>query len=80
MQYQFKCERHGKKPIHFEVSQPMMVVTPESTTLAEHKANCPECGEPAQRVFSSLNWWWANSVYRPDGSYRQDEDYAVLKG
>jgi len=71
MQYQFKCERHGKEPLHFEVSQPIN---------SHHAARCPECGVTAQRVFSSLQCIWANSVYRPDGSYREQNDYAILKG
>jgi len=71
MQYQFKCERHGEKPLHFEVSQPMD---------SHHTAKCPECGVTAQRVFLPLKHIWANSVFRSDGSYRQDEDYAILKG
>ncbi len=67
MQYQFNCEKHGE----FEVSQPMM---------SEHTANCPQCNKPAQRIFSTLQWLWAGSVFRPDGSLRQEEDYACLKG
>ena len=67
MIYQFKCGKHGE----FEVDQPIM---------AEHKSNCPQCGEPAQRVYSTLKHIWANSAFREDGSYRQDEDYACLKG
>ncbi len=67
MFYQFRCNEHGE----FEVEQPL---------LAEHKATCPECGKEGQRIFSQLQWKWANSVFRPDGSYRQDDDYAILKG
>ena len=37
--YEYECSRHGR----FEESQSMM---------AEHKANCPECGLMAQRIFS----------------------------
>jgi len=65
--YVFSCPEHGR----FEVNQPLM---------AEHKANCPECNKPAQRVFTAPDWIWAGSVFRPDGSLRQDRDYASLKG
>ena len=71
MQYQFKCkecEEQGK-PLIFEVSQPIE---------AEHEANCPECGKPAQRLYSLLNWIWGGSTYRPDGSRREDKDYAEV--
>jgi len=71
MIYKFKCGRHGEKPLYFEVKQPM---------LSEHTAKCPECGVTAQRIYSKPQWIWANSVYRPDGSLRQDSDYAMLKG
>ncbi len=71
MLYQFKCEKHGKESIHFEVSQPIM---------AEHEADCPVCGALAQRIFSVLQWIWGGSVYRPDGSLREQNDYAILKG
>lgn len=37
--YEYECLRHGK----FEEFQSMM---------AEHRANCPECGGIAQRIFS----------------------------
>jgi len=67
MQYDFKCQEHGE----FEVSQPIM---------AEHTASCPECGVTAQRVFSPLQCIWAGSVFRSDGSYREQNDYAALKG
>jgi len=68
MQYQFECKNHGS----FEVSQPI---------LAEHKAYCPVCGELAQRLFASLDWRWAGSVFRENGSYREDKDYApVMRG
>ena len=67
MFYQFKCDRHGE----FMVNQPM---------LLEHKAKCPVCYEEAERVYSSLQWRWEGEAFRPDGSKRQDNDYAVLKG
>uniref|UniRef100_A0A6M3K6F2 Putative regulatory protein FmdB zinc ribbon domain-containing protein n=1 Tax=viral metagenome TaxID=1070528 RepID=A0A6M3K6F2_9ZZZZ len=68
MLYQFKCKEHGE----FEVSQPM---------LSEHKANCPECNLPAQRIYLPHQHMWAGSVFRPNGSYRQHNDYAeVMKG
>ncbi|MFA5429911.1 MAG: zinc ribbon domain-containing protein [Candidatus Omnitrophota bacterium] len=68
MFYDFKCRTHGV----FTVSQPI---------ASEHKADCPRCNKPAARVFSNLQWIWAGSAYRPDGSLRQDKDYApVMKG
>jgi len=63
MFYEFKCEQHGK----FTIRQPMMT---------EHKANCPECGKQAQRIFLMPQWFWTGSVFRPDGSLRQQDDYA----
>ena len=63
--YEFKCPEHGI----FEVRQPMM---------AKHEAVCPTCKRPAQRVFSGLQWVWANTAYRPDGSRREDKDYAPV--
>ena len=67
MIYQFSCSRHGL----FEVKQPIM---------AEHRANCPECDAEGRRIYPRLTWIWAGSAYRPDGSLRQDNDYAILKG
>jgi len=46
----------------------------------EHKATCLECGTECQRIYTSLQWIWTGSAYRPDGSLRQDSDYASLKG
>ena len=46
--------------------------------MAEHKADCPECGQLSQRVYSGLDWVWADSVYREDGSRRQESDYAEV--
>lgn len=40
--YLFECSEHGR----FEVKQPM---------LDEHKANCPVCGKPAQRIFTPFD-------------------------
>lgn len=66
--YIYRCEQHGE----FEVRQRMH---------EEHKANCPQCGKPAQRVFSSPQWIWKGEAYRPDGTRRPDSDYApVMKG
>ena len=67
MIYQYKCGEHGE----FEVSQPI---------TAEHVANCPECGEPAQRVFTMPAWIWDGATFRPDGSYRPESDYAEVMG
>jgi putative FmdB family regulatory protein len=65
MFYEFKCPEHGV----FEVTQPIE---------AEHKADCPKCGGPARRVFTTLAWKWGGAAYRPDGSLRQDKDYAAV--
>jgi len=65
MFYEFRCERHG----YFQVRQ---------NILATHKANCPQCGEEAQRVYASLEWIWADTLYREDGSRREDKDYAEV--
>ncbi len=67
MIYEFGCFDHGR----FEVQQ---------SILEEHKANCPECGEEAQRIFPLLQWVLAGSAFRKDGSYREQNDYACLKG
>jgi len=68
MFYLFKCNGHGT----FEVNQPM---------LSDHKANCPDCGKQAQRVFSSPQWIWVGSLYREDGSRREEKDYTpVMRG
>ncbi|KKN65907.1 hypothetical protein LCGC14_0477240 [marine sediment metagenome] len=49
--------------------------------FSEHKADCPQCGEAAQRIYSSLEWVWAGEAYRPDGSRREHDDYApVMRG
>lgn len=62
MIYEFFCRIHGK----FELNQSMM---------SEHKANCPECNLPMQRVYSIPTWHYGDAWFRPDGSYRQDKDY-----
>ena len=67
MLYEFNCREHGE----FEVNQPIM---------AEHKANCLECGQPAQRIYHTLEWIWAGEAYRPDGSKREEKDYAPVYG
>ena len=67
MIYEFKCQQHGV----FTVNQPM---------LSNHESKCPECGEEAQRVFSVTEWIWKGELYRPDGSKRQDSDYAPVMG
>ncbi|MDD5703883.1 MAG: zinc ribbon domain-containing protein [Dehalococcoidales bacterium] len=67
MIYEFKCKKHGI----FEVNQ---------SINEEHKAKCPVCKQPGQRLFSSHEVIWAGSVYREDGSRREEKDYAILKG
>ena len=68
MTYEFLCPSCGYE---FEVKQPM---------LTEHEALCPVCRNPARRVYSPPIWMWADSAFRKDGSYREDKDYAILKG
>ncbi len=68
MRYDFNCEEHGT----FEVEQPM---------LSSHEADCPCCGAEGQRLYSPLEVIWGGSLYRPDGSRRQHDDYAsVMRG
>lgn len=59
MTYEFSC--CGEV---FELEQPMM---------EEHKAVCPKCGKPAQRVFSGLGFYWdkPKPLYFKDGSYEE---------
>ncbi len=59
MTYEFSC--CGKT---FEIKQPM---------LEEHKANCPKCSKPAQRIFSGLGHYYDNPkpLYNQDGSYEE---------
>lgn len=60
MLYEFECPVHGR----FEVNQPIM---------AEHKANCPKCGQPAKRVYFPSAWLWTHpqTTFNRDGSYRE---------
>jgi len=39
----------------------------------EHKANCPECGEPGQRVYNKLGHYYNNpkALFHEDGSYEE---------
>jgi len=67
--YEFKCDNCN---LVFELKRPV--------SDCSLPANCPKCGKPAQRVYSGFQWIWAGSLFREDGSYRQDEDYAILKG
>lgn len=56
MIYEFRCiNYHGI----FEVEQPLM---------AEHEANCPVCGKPAERIFSPLPHTWKKGDFHEDGS------------
>ena len=67
MVYEFKCKEHGTFNI-------------EQSILDEHKLKCPTCGAECKRVYSTFRWMWAGAAFRPDGSYRQDRDYDILKG
>lgn len=68
MKYDFKCD---DCKLNFEVNQHI---------FEEHTSACPECGQKAQRVYSSLEWVWKGEAYRPDGSKRQHDDYASVMG
>jgi len=46
--YEYLCERHGKRPVRFEVLRPMS----ESSLPAP----CPECGLDSQRVMSPCTY------------------------
>lgn len=68
MVYEYKCPSCSYR---FEVRQPIW---------AEHTADCLKCGATAIRLFSRLEWIWANSAFRRDGSRREDKDYAPVMG
>ena len=61
MVYEFLCPACQHR---FEINQAM---------LAEHKANSPKCGKPAQRIFSGLGFYWdkPKPLYYKDGSYEE---------
>ncbi len=69
MLYEFKCNDCNRI---FEIKRPM--------SESGDPVKCPVCGVTGQRVFSILQWIWGGSVYRPDGSRREQNDYAILKG
>ena len=66
MKYQFRCKNHG-------------VFMIEQSIFADHVAKC-RCGLEGQRIYSRLSWIWAGEAYRSDGSRREANDYAILKG
>lgn len=69
MIYEFRCPTCQSR---FEVRQGI---------FDTHEALCPKCKTPAQRIYSSPIWILADSVFRPDGSLREDKDYApVMRG
>lgn len=59
--YEFKCLNCL---IHFEVKQAIH---------DEHIANCPECGHPTHRIFTSPKWYYSNPepLFHKDGSYEE---------
>ena len=59
MIYQFKCRTCNTT---FEVDQPIH---------QEHKADCPLCGGPGQRIYSPLAHYWLGSAHNPDGSVQE---------
>jgi len=60
MVYIFECSVHGR----FEVKQPME---------SEHSADCPRCGQPAIRIYSTLGSYYdkPKPLYHKDGSYEE---------
>ncbi len=67
MIYIFRCNSRrlmGRKFI-FEVEQKIM---------DEHKANCPICEQPAQRVFTTLRHSWPDEGYTPSGKRIVNQD------
>jgi len=58
MIYQFRCSTHGV----FEVNQPI---------YQEHRADCPLCGGPGQRIYLSLPHYWAGEAHNPNGSVQE---------
>jgi len=53
--YLFRCERHGT----FDVRQ---------SIFDKHEADCPECGLPGQRIFTSVPFQFGKADYNKDGS------------
>lgn len=67
MLYEFNCPEHGNFIKRQDIHD-------------AHVAYCSECGKLANRVFGQHEVIWAGTVYRPDGSRREQDDYAILKG
>ena len=61
MIYQYKCKEHGM----FEVRQRME---------EKHKANCPKCGQFAQRLYSDVIHYWPDCLWNPDGSKQSPDE------
>ena len=60
MLYQFKCDECD---CQFEVKQ---------SIYEEHRANCPQCGKEAQRIYSSPQWVWTDPfLHWDDKNYRE---------
>lgn len=60
MIYVYECHDHDR----FEQREPM---------LQEHRANCPECGVEARRIYTFSGWTIKHELWNPDGS--RDRDY-----
>ena len=70
MNYEYRCLKCEYK---FELKRPM--------SECSEMGNCPECGAEGQRILSPFTWIWSGRAYRPDGSLREDKDYArVMNG
>jgi len=55
MIYIFKCKEHGTFEVKQEIGEP-------------HVAHCPECWEPAERVYTPLPHTWKKQDFNRDGS------------
>jgi len=67
MRYDFRCMIHGI----FEVTQPIN---------AEHVANCPICGEPAERVFTPITHYFPDCLWHKDGSKQDPSELPTVYG
>lgn len=60
MTYEYRCPEHGT----FEREEPI---------AAEHRADCPECGAPAQRIYHPVGMYYGHPapLFHEDGSYEE---------
>ena len=76
----FPLPHKGKMKYNFRCNMCKTILEVEQPITTDHILYCPECNEEAQRIYSRLEWILGGSAYRPDGSLREDNDYAILKG